>query len=813
MPTDQPEARREVYIVGDLWVDVGQQRVLRGDRDIPLPNLSFQLLVALVQAAPDVLSDETLMARVWPGLIVNPETVKKRVKLLRDALGDEARDPRYVAGVRSRGYRLVASVSRAEHRPAVKAVLSATSVDQAPPSEKVLVPNATDADAIAPARRRYGRSVHWGVALGLMLAVAIGVGLVYRPFMTGTTVSLDASSVHTVAVLPFDSISAEASDGYLAQGVPEMILNRLSHVEGLAVIARTSSFALPTKTMDSRDIGRRLNSGYLVGGSVQREGDRLRVNVQLVHAPSGLTVWSSRFDRPLKKVFDLEDEICDQLADAIALRTGGSKPGPIVKERSHDVEAYLAFLKGRTLLGRFTVPESEAAVPYFEKAIRLDPQFAPGYASLYDAHMQAADGRSQNLDVARERYRPLIEQALAIDPQSGSAYFARAMWGSVDVNIREEDFRRGVALDPSNGRGLTAYADFLKNDMPTEKWEECQRVLHRALQIDPMSPSAHFMAAVWATEAGISKTEVVERKVLDVLELDPNFVPALDRYGKYRWLFDGKFAEAIALEEHAIALDPDDPWIRQKAMAIYLDLGDEVAAGDVAAGTPGGTERSKLLRAMYRGDWRAAGLAALGEAAWNAQNVFDDWQAGEALRDYAMRTGEWARCIGVLEAKYNLSKNPRGSLALDNFRQAYYVSQLLEASGQRAQALELRRAVAAWNDAHESTLGSVYARRLRAAMLLADGDRSAALSELAASFRSGDYEAWWYTLQYDPVWVPLHDDPRFKAIAKDVGHYVEDQRSELETLRRKGLVPPRRPTAATAAAQGMHYKPAHHSRG
>jgi len=98
----------------------------------------------------------------------------------------------------------------------------------------------------------------------------------------------------------------------------------------------------------------------------------------------------------------------------------------------------------------------------------------------------------------------------------------------------------------------------------------------------------------------------------------------------------------------------------------------------------------------------------------------------------------------------------------------------------------------------------VYARRLRAAMLLVDGDRSAALSELAASFRSGDYETWWYTLQYDPVWTPLHDDPRFMAIAENVSHYVENERTELETLRRKGLVPPRGPTATTTAAQGVH---------
>src|SRR3989440_3061413 len=112
MPRDVPELAPRTFIVGDLYVDVGQQRVTRAGSDIALPNLSFQLLVALVRAAPNVLSNESLMTQVWPGLVVSPETVNKRVNLLREALGDDSREPRYITGVRSRGYRLIASVSR-----------------------------------------------------------------------------------------------------------------------------------------------------------------------------------------------------------------------------------------------------------------------------------------------------------------------------------------------------------------------------------------------------------------------------------------------------------------------------------------------------------------------------------------------------------------------------------------------------------------------------------------------------------------------------------------------------------------------------
>src|SRR5450631_4640448 len=116
-PIDTPDISSELFLAGDLHVDVGQQRVTRAGIEIALPNLSFQLLLALIRVAPNFLSNDLLMARVWPGQIVTPETVAKRVNLLRVALGDNAQEPRYIAGVRGRGYRLVAAVSPAV-RPA-----------------------------------------------------------------------------------------------------------------------------------------------------------------------------------------------------------------------------------------------------------------------------------------------------------------------------------------------------------------------------------------------------------------------------------------------------------------------------------------------------------------------------------------------------------------------------------------------------------------------------------------------------------------------------------------------------------------------
>ena len=458
----------EVFLVGDLSVDVGQQRVTRAGIEITLPNLSFQLLVALIRVAPNVLSHDLLMARVWPGLVVSPETVNKRVNLLREALGDDAQEPRYIAGVRSRGYRLVATCLPPDVRPPVEVVARASG------RRNLMSCRLESTVATEPRTVTTKTSRMWWLVLPVLLAALFAIAIGVRKADRGHAVGAQSipqnppregaaigARARTVAVLPFDNMSADAADAYLAQGLPEMILNRLSRIEGLSVIARNSSFALPTTNIDSSEIGRRLNSGYLIGGSVQREADRLRVAVHLVDSSAGTLIWSAHFDRGLHDIFNVEDEIADQIAGALSGRLGKLEPKPAAGVRSANVEAYLAYLRGRSLLGRFSVAESESAAPYFEKAIALDPNFAAAYASLYDARLQAAHLRHEDLAPVRQRSRPLIDRALAIDPSSGAAFFARAMWADTPFEARNADFLRGVALDPSNGRGLTAYAEFL----------------------------------------------------------------------------------------------------------------------------------------------------------------------------------------------------------------------------------------------------------------------------------------------------------------------------------------------------------------
>jgi tetratricopeptide (TPR) repeat protein len=293
-------------------------------------------------------------------------------------------------------------------------------------------------------------------------------------------------------------------------------------------------------------------------------------------------------------------------------------------------------------------------------------------------------------------------------------------------------------------------------------------------------------------EAG---SAALERNMQSVLELDPEFVPALHQIGKYRWLIHYKLAESLQILEHAIALDPDNPWLRHTAMAVYLELGDEQAARAVAAGTPQSARTTGLL-SLYAGDWRAAGRAAYGEAGWSYENC-ENWLASEALRDYAMKTGELGPAIALIKTKSELGNDPLASMWVCNVSPAVVLSQLLEADGHAEQALALRNAAISWSDANAETYAP-DAHRVRAEALLLEGRQDAALEELTAAFRGGDYRFWWYLLRYDPLWQPLHGDQRFEAIAADVRRHIDMQRKELEALRRRGLIPPALRTADMA---------------
>ena len=296
--------------IGDLTLDGGRQRLTQGTVPIHLGPLTFRLLLALVEAAPNVASHDELARAVWNGRPVSPETISQRVKLLRDAIGDHADDPQYVELVRGRGYRLL---------PQVEAV--------------------TPADA----QRSYKRWL-WFAAAAIMVVAAV---LLIRAYVTPDAASPSSPSV---AVLPFADISPGQDHEYLADGVAEEILNALSGSTSLTVIARTSSFSFKDRNDDIATIAKQLGVSHIVEGSVRRSGDRIRVTVQLILAADGTRVWSAAYDRGFVDLLQLQEEIARSVAAALEVTLLGPATAAHAPRQQVDPEAYDLYLRGRQRL-------------------------------------------------------------------------------------------------------------------------------------------------------------------------------------------------------------------------------------------------------------------------------------------------------------------------------------------------------------------------------------------------------------------------------------------------------------------------------
>ena len=375
------------------------------------------------------------------------------------------------------------------------------------------------------------------------------------------------------------------------------MLHRLASIPDLTLIARTSSFALGDRQADAQQVGRLLNARYLVEGSVQRSGERLRATAQLIDATTGGHLWSLRFDRTIDDIFAVEDEISESIATALDVSLNREQH----PYASFGTDAYLAYLQGRALWSTNRVEDAERAIEHFKRATEIAPAFAAAYAALADAHWQIAlstqtggtgflhrvrTNRQRELIVAGvHKARPLVDRALQLDDTLSEAYILRADLKTVmeDLDGAKDDYRKGLALSPSNAAGHEGLALLFWNFGPDS---EGVAEIDRAIRVDPLSPRNYFVLGYmhFQNETGGVFTEA-EQNFQKALALAPDYHPALLRLGVIRWN-QGRFAEAVALAERALTLDPRADWVRRPLAEIYLEVGEVDAARNVLLEAP-----------------------------------------------------------------------------------------------------------------------------------------------------------------------------------------------------------------------------------
>jgi TolB-like protein/DNA-binding winged helix-turn-helix (wHTH) protein len=789
------------YTVGDLTVDEGQSRVTRSGIDVPLPKLSFDLLVALVRAAPNVLSLDTLMDQVWPGLVVSPETVSQRVKLLRDALGDDPKHPRYIVGVRGRGYRLCAPVN---------ASIEALSEPEVP------VPLS----APAPTRSRsrtFLRVLAIGVAGIVVAALAWWLLSNPRTHQGAERVVISAAMPRSIAVLPFENLSQSPADHVISLGVPEAVLHQLASLNELSVIARTSSFAYQGRNEDARAIGRQLNARYLLEGSVQSAGGRLRVTAQLIDGESGAHVWSMRFDRAREDIFALQDEIATQVARALKLSLDGALNGKSANQDTQNVDAWLAYMQGRALSASRKLPDLHAAKERFEEAIRLDDTFGSAYAALAETYILEAffqpsefwfHPRPQLSPEDADRVQKLLARALELNPQNGDAYIVRA-WTEGRTPEAEADFRRGLAMSPNNAAGFERFARVLTfmydekdEHIDLAKREEAFVMIDRARALDPLTPTNHLTKGLMELYTR-SNVAAADELIMQALQRDPNYYPALMRLAELRWCCQGRFAQAVQLGERALAIEPDAVWPRRFLIHFYLDVGAPDAAVNVAATAPRPDPMSEVAIYLQRRDWKqAAALSYSPPPQINGIDVNDMIVAFGMNSRAPTRTSkdlDWLRDFS--DVTWTEEGKPVLHDATHDYGASVMLGEILAREGDHERATAVWEAALAAMDyeARTNHRGEFWFASARSRALALLGKKELALAALEQSFAGGLRPRWEWLLEIDPAYDNVRHDPRFIALRARAHAHADEERRKLDAMRVAKLVPTR--TAAVAGSK------------
>jgi len=702
-----------IHAFGPFRLEADERRLLRDGAPVALTAKEFDLLLALVERAGRLCTREALVEAVWPDSVIEEHSLTSRVSALRKLLGDEGETPRYIQTVRGRGYRFVAEVQTA-----------------APPA-----PAAGSAAAPPPPARRRAPAV----ALAALALVLAGAGLAWHRAAPPTP-QLPAADAppRSIAVLPFANLSADADNAYFAAGVQDMILTKLAGIADLRVISRTSTSRFPSRPDDLRAIGREFGVATVLEGSVQRSGDQVLINVQLIDARTDAHLWAQAYTRPFGNIFEIETDVATRVADALRARLEPAEASRLAEVPTADPAAYDLFLQAEYLAIGIEQGRSNAADAFrrasalYRRAVERDPGFALAKARHAFLQIYAA---WFGLDTSPERVADAERLAREALP-SGLAQAHLAMgyvhyWGNWDYAAALAEFEQAERALPNDAavRGAIAFIQRRQGRI-----DEALAGLGQAELRDPRNP-------LWFTERASTLAHL------------------------------RRYADAEQEYNRALAVDPAGHRVVAYKAMVQLCAGRLTDARATLARAPEGTDSTGMLAAArFRLAWleRDAGgaLAAL------AGRADDDWieepfmsslpvgllraRALALQGDAAAARAEYAKAADAI------------ARALAEHPQRFYLSSLLGLAraglGQDAEALAAARAGAEQAPAGDLFSAAPYLAAL-AETQARTGDAPAAAALLRRLLDEPAGRAVSVALlERDPSWDSIRDTPAFRAL-------------------------------------------------
>ena len=530
-----------MYEFGPFRMDPKEQVLSRDGKSIPLSPKLFDTLLVLVQNSGHLVDKDEMLRRVWPDSFVEEGNLTKNVFLLRKILED-GQETTYIETVPKRGYRFVPTVKERNG--------SGSGTLVAEPGGKDLPVNHVEGlktGVESQAERRQTPSFRRWLVLGGAVALVIGT-VAY--FLTERQAKATRPEIKSIAVLPLQNLSGDPAQEYLADGMTETLITKLAQIRSLKVISRTSvmSFKASKKPLPSLpEIARELRVDAVVEGSMQRENGRVKVMIQLIHGPTDTHLWAREYERALTDVLKLQGEMARAIADEIRIQVTPEDLARMSSAATVNPAAHEAYLLGRHHFWKHIINDHKRAIDHFERAIQIDPSYAPAYAGLSLAWQKLGiQTRAASVDVEPQA-RAAAQKALALDDRLAEAYVARA--------------------------NLQTFSDW--------DWAGAENTLRHALELDPNNLDAHYSYSVLLMLVGRLEESVREIQLAE--QLDPLSSQVQIHFGRVLYSA-GKFEEAAVRLKEAIEREPRSQQAYVRLVAVYKQMGKYTEATETLAG-------------------------------------------------------------------------------------------------------------------------------------------------------------------------------------------------------------------------------------
>jgi TolB-like protein/DNA-binding winged helix-turn-helix (wHTH) protein/Flp pilus assembly protein TadD len=556
---------------GTYEVSLQSGEVRKAGLRIRVQQQPMKLLGILLEHPGEVVTREELRGRVWPDESFGDfdQALNIAIGKLRTALGDSAENPRFIETLPKRGYRFIADVSVLEADARPKKLESVAGDPPAIESGQTL-----QVAGLAVARKRRLWLTRGAiVTLAIVIIISFSILSVWLFRSRGPA----PAGIRSLAVLPLENLSGDASQNYFADGMTDELITDLAQISALRVISRTSVMAYKGARKPLPQIARELNVDAVVEGTVLHSGDQVRITAQLIEASTDKHLWSQSYEGELRDTLALQSRVASAIADQIRINLTPQEQAALKTVKVVDPEAYESYLKGRYFWNKRTADGLKVALAYFKQAIEEDPKYARAYSGLADTYALLGDWQYAVM-TPKEAFpeaKAAAIKALELDSTLGEAHNSLAFvldgfdW---DLDAGGKEFRRAIELNPGYATAHHWYAWHLSL---LGRFDDAIAEMRKAESLDPLSL---IINADLAELLGLAHSyDDSIRQSLKTIEMDPNFALAHNQLAQ-AYLQKHMYDEAVAELQKAVKLSGNSPTCIANLARAYVASGKRAEA-------------------------------------------------------------------------------------------------------------------------------------------------------------------------------------------------------------------------------------------